>query len=73
MELQYNGDGWIETTPEIIKYYNRSGLGPANYFLFEGIKVCEYGKKAECIRNENIPLAVRLHGAAVVGTIDGRD
>lgn len=40
-----NGDEWVETTPEIIKYYNRNGLGKhAKYFIFHNIKVCERGQ-----------------------------
>lgn len=37
--------GWVETSPEIIRHYNKSGLGKSDYFIFQGIKVCEYGKR----------------------------
>ena len=39
------GDEWVETTPEIIKYYNRNGLGKhSEYFIYKNIKVCLNGQ-----------------------------
>ena len=46
-----NGDEWIETTPEIIKHYNREGLGGAEYFIYSGVKVCEKGKLESILKD----------------------
>lgn len=38
------GKEWVETSPEIIGYFNPRGLGGADYFHYKKVKVCEYGK-----------------------------
>lgn len=58
-----NGDEWVETSPEIIAHYQRKGMGPAQFFLFEGVKVCEYGKIDEILSKENQQMGVFLHGS----------
>lgn len=45
-----NGDDeliWVETTPAICRYFCRQGLGKAQYFDYQGVKVCENGKSEE--------------------------
>ena len=58
-----DGEEFVETSDEIIKHYNKNGLGPnANYFIFQGIKVCPFGQ-LESIREElERPLALIIHG-----------
>lgn len=58
-----NNEDEIEASDEIIKYYNRNGLGEAKYFIFEGIKVYPMGKTEEIQKTEAEGLAQRLHGA----------
>lgn len=63
------GEEWVETTPEIIRYFNRSGLGKvhgkeAKYFVYDGIKVCENGKKDEIIKEEAVQRGQLMHGAS---------
>lgn len=41
------GERWVETSPEIIRYFNPRGLGGAKYFTYSGILVCEFGKIEE--------------------------
>lgn len=53
---------WVETTPEVIKYYNRKGLGGAEYYMHEGVRVCEYGKKEAILAREKESMDQRLHG-----------
>lgn len=59
---------YIETTPEIIKSYNRKGLGKdaegrdIEHFMFQGIKVYPYGKREEIEERINEPLSNRMHG-----------
>ncbi len=42
-----NGLEWVETTPEIVKYYNPRGLGRSKHFIFQGIHVCAEGDLAK--------------------------
>lgn len=56
------GDEWVETTPEIIQFYNRKGLNGAKFFIYDGIKVCERGKIEEIEDEMNTPLSEKLHG-----------
>ena len=48
MENGFREDGdpehWVETCPQIIKYFNRQGLGKSDYFIYQGVKVTEVGK-----------------------------
>lgn len=55
-----SGDEWVETSDEIINYYNKSGMGKSQtgkdnlYFLYKGVKVCVFGMadKAEAQMSE---------------------
>lgn len=38
-----SGAEWVETSPEIVKYYNPRGLGRSKHFIFQGIHVCATG------------------------------
>lgn len=60
------GDGWIETTEDLIKYFNPNGLGGAQYYIHDGIMICKYGDKEKCINNMELSAHERLHG-----TLDG--
>lgn len=42
-------DEWIETTPAIIAHFMREGLGKAGFFIYQGVKICEYGMKEKLI------------------------
>lgn len=68
---QANGEEWVETTPEIIKHYNRNGLKGSKFFIFQGIKVCEYGQSEKIEDENNTQLDVKLFGAKE-GTVVGR-
>lgn len=68
---KHNGDEWIETSPEVISYFNRKGLGGNEYFMYKDIKVCEYGKRDKIIDRENISMDQRLHGSSE-GVIEGQ-
>lgn len=57
------GAEWVETTAEIIAHYNPRGLGGAKHFCFQGVKVCERGKRDAIEKEMDAPLAQRLHGA----------
>ncbi len=53
---------WIETSPEIIRHYNRNGLNGAKYFIYQGIRVCEAGQ-LEAVQDElNRSMNDRAHG-----------
>ena len=59
-----NGEEWVETTPEIIKYYNRNGLGKhSEYFIFQNIKVCLNGQGERIRTKLGTQLGVILYGA----------
>lgn len=62
---------WVETTPEVIAKLNRNGLGGAKYFIYKGVKVCEYGKVEEIIAEEDTPVSDRVMGVAQA-KIEGR-
>lgn len=53
---------WVETTPDMIRHYNRNGLNGAKYFVFEGIKVCEHGMSEKLEEDHSEDMAVKLHG-----------
>lgn len=61
-EATINGVPWIETSPEIIKHYNKSGVGKSGYFIFQGIKVCEYGKSEALQKSLEKQLGQILYG-----------
>lgn len=65
------GDEWVETTPEIINYFNRNGLGDAGYYIHEGIKVCLIGTRDKIIEKESQQMDRRLHGETE-GVVEGR-
>lgn len=63
-EAKQTGEEWIETSPEIIQFYNRRGLNGGKYFIFQGIKVCEHGMKDKIVEEENTPISMRVFGKA---------
>lgn len=62
---------WVETSPEIIQYFNPHGLNGSNYFVYKGIKVCEFGKSEEIQDKMDQDLA-HSHGK-YIGVVDGRE
>jgi hypothetical protein len=72
-----SNDEWVETTPEIITYFNRNGLGkdnagkPLQYFIYKGKKVCEFGKIDAIEAEEAEQIGTRLFGKAE-GIVEGR-
>ena len=61
------GDGWVETTPEIIAVLKPRGLGMHNgaaveHFCYHGVIVCEKGKKESIQEKMDEPMNNRLHG-----------
>ena len=56
------GQEWVETSDEIIKYYNPKGLNGAEYFIFKGVKVAPYEQSASIQERLDQPMAERLHG-----------
>lgn len=67
------GDECVETTPEIIAYFNRKGLGQAKYFIYKSLRVGPYDTDWDQIeKDENTPLGVKMHGDQV-GRVVGRD
>lgn len=58
------GGEWVETSPEIIKHYNRGGLGKAEYFVFQGIKVCEQGKREALEEKLGKQIGQELYGSS---------
>lgn len=59
---KHNGDEWVETSPQVITYFNRRGLGASEYFIYKDIKVCEHGKRDAIIDKESMSMDERLHG-----------
>jgi hypothetical protein len=58
-----NGDEWVETTRQIIDYYNRRSPVPQGWFyVHEGIRVCEQGHREKILEKENEQMDKRLHG-----------
>lgn len=55
---------YVETTPEVIQHFNRTGLNGAEYFILHGIKVFPYGKTDQILEKENEYIGRRLHGAS---------
>lgn len=56
------GQEWVETTKEIIDHYNKQGLGRSEYFIFQGIKVTEYGKSERIQKELSKQLGQVLYG-----------
>lgn len=58
------GHDWVETSEDVIKYYNRGpkGLNGAEFFIYQGIKVCLPGQSERIEANMHIPIAERMHG-----------
>lgn len=56
------GDNWVETTAEIISYFNPRGLNGAPYYIHNGVMVCEYGKKEACIEKMEESTFEKMHG-----------
>ena len=65
------GQEWIETSPEIIKTVMPRGLGGARYFIYQGIKVCEYGQTESIVEECNTPLHLRIYPENKGVTISG--
>ena len=42
-----DGEGWVETTKEVIRLLQPRGLNGAEFFIYHGIKVCEHGKREQ--------------------------
>lgn len=68
---------WVETTAEIIKILQPRGLGKNHgienkFFIYSGIKVCEYGKIDEIESECNEPMNNRLHGTAEARVVSGQ-
>ena len=70
-QAKMNGDEWVETSPAIMKYFNRGGLGtykdrgqevPREYFIYQGIKVCGEGAMEGLIAKEGKQLGKVVHG-----------
>lgn len=70
-EAQMAGDEWIETTDEILKFFNRKGMNGAKYFVYKGIKVCLKGEREEIEKECDEPLSRKLFGSSE-GTVNGR-
>ncbi len=60
---------WVETSPAICKYFCRAGMGKAEYFDYQGVKVCETGKSAELKERMARQLGDLVHGDAHVNQI----
>jgi hypothetical protein len=61
-QAKMNGDKWVETSPAIIKYFNRNGLGKSKYFDYQGLRICEYGKSEELQEDLDTQLGNLLYG-----------
>ena len=63
-------DGTIETSEDVIKYYNPNGLGKSQYFFYKNIKVYPVGKRDEIDEMENEQMGRRLFGKSE-GFVEG--
>lgn len=70
-EAQREGTEWIETTPEMIAKYNRTGLGGNQYFIYKGVKVAPYGEIEAIVDREDEQLGQRIHGRSEGVVING--
>lgn len=66
------GSEWVETSKEIIDHYNKGGLGPhAEYFIFQGVKVTEFGKSERLKEEMSRQLGQVLYGDDEAKVIQG--
>lgn len=56
------GQESVEASEDIIKHYNRNGLGTAEYFIYQGVKVYPKGKTDEIVKKEQETIYNKLHG-----------
>lgn len=54
---------FVETSEEIMNAIMKNGLGSDKFFAYKGKLVCGYNKSEEILREMDIPLAERIHGA----------
>jgi hypothetical protein len=57
------GEDWVETSADVIQRMMPQGLGGAKFFIYQGIKVCEYGQKEAVEADMDRPVGERLHGS----------
>lgn len=57
-----DGIEYIETSPEMIQFYNRNGLNGSEYFIYSGIKVFPEGKAEAILNKEAEQIGQRIHG-----------
>jgi hypothetical protein len=70
MEAKLTGQEWIEVSPKIIQYYNKNGLGSAKYFIFQGIKVCNYGESEKIQAEMEMSWEDKLGETSKLGKIE---
>lgn len=77
MLAKANDDKWVETTRDIIDYFNPKGLGicpfrkkPNEHFTYEGLKVCEVGNSERIEEELTKDLSMFPIGHKI--TVDGR-
>lgn len=60
---QFTGEGWIETSEELIQYLHPN-LPKKKYFWYgkPAVRVCRFGDKEEIEREESIPLSEKIFG-----------
>ena len=61
---------WVETTPEIIKYFNPAGLNGSKFFIYKGIKVCPMGESDKI--DDEINQDLNITHAKFTGFVEGR-
>ncbi len=71
-EAKANGHEWCETDQSVIDRIMPRGLGPAKFFIYEGIKVCPYGQSEAIEAEMDIPIGERLHGK-LEGKLEGKE
>ncbi len=57
------GEKEIETSQEIIDFFNPTGLGGAKHFIFQGVIVYPIGESEQIKAAMNESIAKKLHGA----------
>lgn len=63
-----HGDDHVEVSKDVIDFYNKGGLGGAEFFYYQGIMVCEPGKYEKIKARHNLQIGQILHGdPAVLG------
>jgi len=53
---------WIETSKEVIDYFNPNGLGGKDYFIFNGVKVRETGSSPKVLADQHMDLTAQAYG-----------